>query len=97
MPRSREDVNLQGEWACTLKGENFVIAAEDQEDKIILLGTSTNLHRLAESDVYYTDGTFQTCPSLFYQIFTIHIVATGWVKSKQVAQPGSQVFSGFRF
>ena len=74
MPRSHEEVNLEGEWACTLKGENFVIAAEGQEDKIILLGTNTNLHRLAESDVYYMDGTFQTCASLFYQIFSIHII-----------------------
>ena len=30
----------------------------------------TNLHHLTEADV---DGTFETCPQLFYQIFTIHV------------------------
>ena len=42
------------------------------EDKIILLGTQSNLHHLAEAECFYVDGTFETCPRLFYQIFTIH-------------------------
>ena len=53
MPRSCEDVNLEGEWTCTLGGETFALSEEGQDDKIILLGTSTNLYNLAEAETYF--------------------------------------------
>ena len=36
------------------------------------LGPTESLRLLAEADDIYIDGTFRTCPRLFYQIFTIH-------------------------
>ena len=73
MPQSRAEVTLTGDWANTLGGESFVLGESGAEDKIILLGTQSNLHHLAEAEYFYVDGTFETCPRLFYQIFTIHI------------------------
>ena len=43
----------------------------DGDDKIIIFSTSDNLRHLSESEKIYEDGTFQTCPKLFYQIFTL--------------------------
>ena len=73
MPQTRAEVTLAGDWAYTLGGEPFILAEEGTDDKIILLGTQSNLHHLAEAECLYMDGTFQTCPRLFYQIFSIHI------------------------
>ena len=77
MPQSRAEVTLTGDWANTLGGEPFVLGESGAEDKIILLGTQSNLHHLAEAECFYVDGTFETCPRLFYQIFTIHIIKYG--------------------
>ena len=71
LPKSRAEVNLQGEWAETTSGEPFVIGTRG-DDKIILLRTTANLKLLEAADSIYMDGTFKTCPQLFYQMFTIH-------------------------
>ena len=60
-----------------LGGQPLVLAESGAEDKIILLGTQSNLHYLAEAECLYVDGTFETCPHLFYQIFSIHIIKYG--------------------
>ena len=39
--------------------------------------TTSNIRNLAEADKVFMDGTFQTCPRLFYQIFTIHAFKNG--------------------
>ena len=46
--------------------------AEDGDgiDNIIIFSTSDNIRHLSESEKLHVDGTFQTCPKLFYQIFT---------------------------
>ena len=77
MPQSCAEVTLTGDWANTLGGQPFVLAESGAEDKIILLGTQSNLHYLAEAECLYVDGTFKTCPHLFYQIFSIHIIKYG--------------------
>ena len=74
MPQSRAEVTLTGDWANMLGGQPFVLAESGAEEKIILLGTQSNLHHLAEAECLYVDGTFKTCPRLFYQIFSIHII-----------------------
>ena len=44
---------------------------------IRLSATNENLMKLVEADTLYVDGTFQTCPRVFYQIFTIHATYAG--------------------
>ena len=72
MPQSRAEVTLTGDWANTLGGEPFVLGESGAEDKIILLGTQSNLHHLAEAECFYVDGTFETCPRLFYQQSSVY-------------------------
>ena len=69
MPQTRAEVTLAGDWIGPIHLE--VILAEGADDEIILLGTQSNLPHLAEADCLYMDGTFQTCPRLYYQIFII--------------------------
>ncbi|XP_065927384.1 uncharacterized protein [Magallana gigas] len=45
-----------------------------QNNRILSFATTDNLQDLAASETFFCDGTFYTCPSLFYQIFTIHIM-----------------------
>ena len=72
---SRGDVHFNDEWVKTPSGESFLIAEDnDGDDKLIIFGTDKNIELLCESDAIYVDGTFQTCPKLFYQIFTMFYI-----------------------
>ena len=78
LPQSRSEVHFHGEWARTYNGSQFLIAEQGgDEDKIIIFTTTDNMRYLSEVERIYMDGTFQTCPSLFYQIFTIHAFKSG--------------------
>ena len=78
IPESRRDVHFNDEWVKTPSGESFLIAEDgDGDDKLIIFGTDKNIELLCESDTIYVDGTFQTCPILFYQIFTMHAFKHG--------------------
>ena len=72
-PTSRDKVYFEGEWTQTIAGEPFLLAEDgDGDDKIIIFSTDANIRYLSEADKIYVDGTFQTCPRLFYQIITVH-------------------------
>ena len=53
-----------------------------QED-IIIFSTESNLRHVACVDTLYMDGTFEVCPSTFYQICTIHTCAT-WQEQRNL-------------
>ena len=74
MPHRREDVTFEGEWTQSLNGQQFLLAQDGDHDKIVIFATAENLRVLAASDELYVDGTFHTCPQLFYQIFSIHAI-----------------------
>ena len=50
MPTSLSDLDLSGEWCKTLGGEEFVLANDGSDDKIVLFRTVENLRRLAEAE-----------------------------------------------
>ena len=78
MPESRADVHFDGGWTKTPSGEDFLMAKDGQgEDRLIMFATEVNIKLLCEAQTIYVDGTFQTCPSLFYQIFTIRAFKNG--------------------
>ena len=74
LPRRREDINLDGEWSQTQTGENFVA---HHVDDMIIFTTDENLRRLSSAKTLFMDGTFEMCPRIFYQIFTIHTLENG--------------------
>ena len=78
MPESRTDVHFEGEWTKTASGEDFLMAEDGEgEDRLIMFATEVNIKLLCEAQPSMFDGTFQTCPRLFYQIFTIHAFKNG--------------------
>ena len=77
--KSRDEVHF-GEWAETHSGEQFLMAEDGEgSNKLIIFSTTRlgNIQNLAEADKVFMDRTFQTCPGLFYQIFTIHAFKNG--------------------
>ena len=67
LPQSREDVTIEGRWQFLLR----------QEDDIHVFATTESLHLLAIAEAIYIDGTFEICPRLFYQVFTINAFVRG--------------------
>ena len=78
LPQSRAEVHFENEWAKTCSGENFLLAEDGEGDsKIVVFAADGNLKLLCDAETIYVDGTFSTCPHLFYQIFTFHAFRHG--------------------
>ncbi|XP_068245404.1 uncharacterized protein [Palaemon carinicauda] len=63
------------------ESETLIAEFEEEEvqERILAFGSENNLRRLAESDIWFLDGTFKTCPKQFYQIYTIHYIFQGQI------------------
>ena len=66
--QSVEELNFEGEWSKTHNGD-FMLGSRDG---VFMFSTNANIALIAEVSTLYMDGTFQICPRLFYQVFTIH-------------------------
>jgi len=55
----------------TKLGEDFLLV-NDYEDHIVIFSTKKNMMFLSKCETILVDGTFYSCPSLFYQLFTVH-------------------------
>jgi len=51
--------------------EQFLLVNDDVHN-LVIFSTARNLDFLARSDALLMDGTFNTCPSLFKQLFILH-------------------------
>lgn len=72
-PRSPEEIVIPPKFTKTIAGDPFVLFdIGSANDRIIVFGTSENIGRLVLNKDWYMDGTFASCPTLFYQLFTIH-------------------------
>ena len=67
LPIHRRDVNLSTRLTKTQSGEDFLLV-DDGDDKILIFATEENLRLISDADAFYIDGTFSTCPSLFFQV-----------------------------
>jgi len=70
----QEDVRIEGRWQKTLSGEQFF---SQKKGEVLIFATHTNMSLLAEATTIYVDGTFEICPRLFYQVFTINTFIHG--------------------
>ena len=77
MPRTREDIDLSGDWYKTLIKERFLLANDGSNDKITVFASDSMMLELCDSVTIYMAGTFKTCPKLFYQLFTINVFVHG--------------------
>ena len=77
LPKRRQDIRLEGEWTETSAGEQFLLIDEGEENRMLVFATQTNLEHLCNARTIYADGTFYTCPGLFYQLYTWHCFIDG--------------------
>jgi len=58
----------------TNHNEQFLFM-NDETKNVVAFSCKTNLTYLRQVKTIYVDGTFKTCPKLFYQLFTVHSVS----------------------
>jgi len=69
------DLKIADEYTKTMKGEQFLIFDSGaSQDRILIFSNENNLKLMDQSTNWLVDGTFKTVPSLFYQLFTIHVL-----------------------
>ncbi len=79
-PESASEIVFSNEWRHLLgdpSKELFVLTQETyalngNSFTIIIFGLMATFEALCGAEMWFMDGTFKTCPSLFYQLFTIH-------------------------
>uniref|UniRef100_A0A8D8WDT8 MULE transposase domain-containing protein n=1 Tax=Cacopsylla melanoneura TaxID=428564 RepID=A0A8D8WDT8_9HEMI len=49
----------------------FFLLVNDEETKIIMFSTVSNLQLLCDSQRVFMDGTFKSCPKFYFQVFTL--------------------------
>ena len=69
LPTHRRDVSLSPRFTKTQSGEDFLLVNDGNDDKILIFATEENLRLMSDAEAFYIDGTFSTCPSLFYQVW----------------------------
>ena len=67
VPTPVAEVDLKGEWSKTIRGEWFLLHNRQH----LIFVTDTNLSTLAESEKICTDGTFNSTPKLYMQLYNI--------------------------
>ena len=71
-----EDLVLDDSLKKLDDGTLFLLEDEDPEDedqkRIICYATKENIKQLRASTTWLCDGTFATCPRLFYQLWMVH-------------------------
>ncbi|OWF53655.1 hypothetical protein KP79_PYT25464 [Mizuhopecten yessoensis] len=80
LPKTLTDITLDGRWTETSTSKPYLLFDDGkQNNRMIAFATSENLAELATSDVFFSDGTFYTCPTMFHQIYSNHVQIEGIV------------------
>uniref|UniRef100_A0A8D8RSN6 FLYWCH-type domain-containing protein n=1 Tax=Cacopsylla melanoneura TaxID=428564 RepID=A0A8D8RSN6_9HEMI len=72
LPKSIEETQnaIKNMDIQTNTGE-FFLFVNDEETKIIMFSTVSNLQLLCDSQRVFMDGTFKSCPKFYFQVFTL--------------------------
>ena len=76
LPQRREDIDFNGERCLTLGNERFLLW---NEDGMVIFASDDHLQHLCASEVMLVDGTFKSCPNLFFQLYTLHGCVMGQI------------------
>lgn len=78
---SNLDFEIPAVLKVTNNQEHFILFDSGPSDinRIIVFGTKANLEHLANNPHWYADGTFDTAPVLFKQVFTLHVIIGGYI------------------
>lgn len=78
-PPSSLDFQIPDDLQRTNNMEKFLLfdSGCTSQKRMLIFGTEFNLNMLEKHKHWYADGTFDSTPALFTQIFTIHIIVGG--------------------
>lgn len=86
-PANPQSYNFEipNKFQITLDSEQFLLFDSgdngNYDDRILLFSTEKSLNVLRNSDHWFSDGTFSSCPNLFGKLYTIHAVYSGEIIS----------------
>ena len=65
---------LPPEYQVTTNGDQFLQfdSGVGDPERILIFGTAQSINLLSTSENWFADGTFKTCPEMFYQLYTTH-------------------------
>ncbi|XP_028165145.1 uncharacterized protein LOC114356258 [Ostrinia furnacalis] len=72
-PQTLAEINVPDDLK-NINGELFLVSNENwkENEKVMIFCKRNNLIKLKDSLVWIMDGTFQTCPFIFAQLYSIH-------------------------
>ncbi|CAF0926976.1 unnamed protein product [Brachionus calyciflorus] len=78
-PESVNEIDLKAELKITLRKEAFLWddSGADDHKRILVFATERNIAILNEVKIWFIDGTFDSCPLIFKQIFTVQAFKNG--------------------
>jgi len=79
LPKTQDNIDLRDQWTETLAGDKF-LQCDDTDihgNRILVFATDDNLRKLCTETAVFGDGTFYSCPELFYQLYTLHASIDG--------------------
>lgn len=74
LPKEPSDINFDYDIGFTTLNENSIIFGDfvNGTDRVTMFSSENLFELLCHATVWMSDGTFQSTPNLFYQIFIIH-------------------------
>ena len=79
-PKSREEIDLEAYFANGALRPEYVLFDSGREDRNrIIIFKAEDFQYLRQANNWIMDGTFQICPALFTQLYTIHVELFGAV------------------
>ncbi|XP_068213377.1 uncharacterized protein [Palaemon carinicauda] len=75
IPSARFGFDIPLEYSKLESGDTFLQydSGVEDEERILIFASSTGLDDLVKYSNWAGDGTFKVCPSIYYQLYTIHI------------------------
>ena len=83
-PQSLQGIDVPTHLCRTLNGSQQFLAKEIEldEEYMMIFCTTANLQYLQDAKFWLMDGTFRTVPTLFQQLYTIHVPVGGEANSR---------------
>ena len=72
-PKTLSELTIEDEWAQTATGQQFLIhdSGPGSNQRVIVFASSEGIRHLATKGDWFMDGTFDTAPKLFTQLYVI--------------------------
>ena len=81
VPASRDDVPnpIPNEYTVTNNNAPFLVWDSGDNDRILIFATEEKLRLLQNTEHWFADGTFDTVPNIYSQLYTFHAMIQGMV------------------